>query len=353
VDELTFVDLRAVEDRARAVMRPQAFDYASDGLGDPVTAARAREFLHSQALVPRYLVDVTRIDLSTSVLGQPVALPVVVAPTVPQSVFHPRAEVVTQLGAASAGTIAVLGQAADAPLEDVAASGKPFWCELFTTQDRGAMFEYARRAEKLGCSAFVWTVDTALADMADRRLVRDPLPAAEVYDVGAWRWTNLPGGAAAIDEAPTWGDLDALRAATKLPIAVRGVLRGDDARRCVDRGANAVVAANHWGRLFDGAVAAVEVVPELVAAVDGRAEVLVEGGFRRGVDVLRAVALGAKAVLVGRPALWGLAVGGERGVQTVLEILARELDYAMTMCGVVRLDRIPDDLLLRVPTYGL
>ncbi len=219
------------------------------------------------------------------------------------------------------------------------------------------MRQYVKRAEAAGCSALCWTIDTPSLDLLKEQMFRNPDPILETLG----RWANLvrtqPDGREVvlsfmeqIDPAATWNDMDWLRSITSLPIVAKGILRGDDAQLCVKHGASGIVVSNHGARLVDGMITAIEALPEIVDAVGDRCEVLMDGGIRRGLDIFKALALGAKAVLIGRPIWYGLAAGGEAGVQEVFRILQRELAYAMTMSGVAKMEDFNRELLVKVPT---
>ncbi len=332
------------EDAARAVLPADVFDYYAGGSFDEVTLAANIADWHGIRLRPRVLRDVTAVDPGTTLLGGPVPHPIVVAPTAYHRMAHPAGEVATAQGAASARARFVLSTRSTTPVEEVAAAleGRPFWYQVYVLQDRDLTAELTRRAAAAGATALVLTADVArlgrrLRDVRNGFVLPGHLGTVESRD--------RPGNLADQDAGLTFDDIGWLHDATGLPVVVKGVLRGDDARRCVDAGAAGVVVSNHGGRQLDGAVSGAAALPEVVSAVGDTCDVYVDGGIRRGTDVLKAIALGARAVLIGRPVLWGLATEGAAGVASVIEELVAELDLAMALCGCPTLADITPDLL--------
>jgi 4-hydroxymandelate oxidase len=367
---MTFVNLHELEALAAERLPAGVFGYFASGANDEVTLRENRSAYDRLPLRPRVLVDVGARDLSTSVLGRRIAMPVGIAPTAYQRLAHPDGEIATARAASGAGTLMCLSTLSNSALADVrAATGAPLWLQLYVYRDRGASRELIARAEAAGYDALVVTVDAPVLGRRERDvrsgyfLPRDlPLPNVPGGDVEtslaaapAAPGAGAAGGPSAIaahfagmmDPTLTWADLEWLRAATRLPILLKGIVRADDAARAAAAGVAGIVVSNHGARQLDTAIATIDALPEVVAAVDGRAEVLVDGGVRRGTDVLKALALGARAVLVGRPIVYGLAIGGEAGVRAVLETLWRELDLAMALCGCPTVDDVTPDLLLR------
>ena len=346
------VNLDALEPLARGKLDPAAYDYYAGGAGDEVTLAQNRSAWRDITLRHRALVDVSTRDLSTTVLGQRIAFPALVAPTAFQKLAHPDGECATARGAA--GTIMILSTLSTMLVEDVTAAARgPVWFQLYVLRDRGLTRELVERAQRAGCKALVLTVDAPLLGRRERDVKRSfALPPGitianlaqalprTAHDSGLAVWF-----ASQLDPSLTWKDLEWLRSITDLPIVVKGIVRGDDAALAVEHGASAVVVSNHGGRQLDGAPATARALPEVVAGVAGRAEVLVDGGIRRGVDVVRALALGARAVLLGRPILWALAAGGEAGVARALSLFAGEIDLAMALCGCADVSAVTRDLL--------
>lgn len=341
------VNLEEFEALARERLTPSAYDYYAGGAGDEVTLRRNRQAFERIALAPRVLVDVSRRSLATRALGCDLALPVLVAPTAFHKLAHADGEAATARAARAAGTVMVLSSLSTTAMEDVVAAGGAgrVWFQLYVLKDRGATKALVERAERAGCSALVVTVDAPYLGRRERD-VRNRFalpPGLHVANLAGFGRGELPQRAAGsglaayfeeqLDVSVTWDVLAWLRGVTRLPIVLKGVVRADDAHRAVACGAAGVVVSNHGGRQLDGAVASIEALPRVADAVGGAAEVFVDGGVRRGVDVVRALALGARAVLLGRPVLWGLAAGGEDGVRRVLALLAAELDLALALCG--------------------
>jgi 4-hydroxymandelate oxidase len=332
------------EEAAKARLPAEVFDYFAGGAFDELSLAANLEDWARVRLRPHVLRDVRTVDPSTTLLGEPVPHPVLVAPTAFHRMAHPDGEVATARGATAAGARFVLSTRSTTPVEDVAAAlaGTPFWYQVYVLQDRGLTEALTERAVAAGATALVLTADVArlgrrLRDVRNGFVVPTNLGTIESLD--------RPGGLADQDAGLTFDDIGRLREASGRPVVVKGVLRGDDAVRCVDAGASAIVVSNHGGRQLDGAISGAAALPEVVAAVGERAEVYVDGGIRRGTDVLKALALGARAVLVGRPVLWGLATDGADGVQAVLEELVGELDLALALCGCASLADVTVDLL--------
>jgi len=332
---------------ARERLTPAAYDYYAGGAEDEVTLSANVEAWRRWRVRYRVLVDVRGRDLSTTALGRRIAMPVGVAPTAFQRLAHADAEVATARAAAREGVPFVLSSLSTTRLEEVAKAldaapentDAQRWFQLYLYKDRKTGEALVARAERAGVGAIVLTADTPVLGRRERDLkaghVIDARPANFDADVkpagsGAAMLKEIFGG---LDDGLTWRDVDWLRTITSLPILVKGVVHPDDARLALDHGAAGVVVSNHGGRQLDGAVASLEVLPEVVNAVGDRAEVYLDGGVRRGADVVMALALGARAVLVGRPALYGLAFGGSKGVEQVLEILREETENALALLG--------------------
>lgn len=352
------INIFEYEALAKEKLPPMAWDYYAGGSGDELTVRGNRDAFSRYRLRPRMLIDVSRRDLRVSILGRTVDAPILIAPTAFHCLAHPDGELATARAASATGTLMVLSTLSTKTLEDVAAAGGAGarWFQLYVHKDRGLTRALVERAEAAGYAALCLTVDAPLLGTRERdRRNSFFLPKG-------LRLANLTGlavpeveGESALyayvarqfDPSLTWSDIDWLRSITKLPVAVKGILRGDDARLAVEHGATAIVVSNHGGRQLDGAVATIDAVGEVCESASGKAEVLMDGGVRRGTDVLKALALGARAVLVGRPVLWGLAAGGEAGVVRVLQILREELDAAMALCGCPTLKDIDSTLIAR------
>lgn len=356
---MDLLNLADIERAAREKLPPLAWDYYSGAAWDEITLRANRAAFERPLLRPRVLVDVSRRTTATRVLGHDIALPVLVAPTAFHRLAHEDGELATARAAGAAGTIMTVSTLSTVPIEQiVAAATGPVWFQLYVYRDREATRALVRRAEDAGCTALVVTVDAPLLGRRERDVRNgfhlpdgvhaENLTGAPHRDLPhACRESGLAQYfAEQIETSFTWKDLAALRGMTKLPILLKGVLRADDAARAAEHGAAGVIVSNHGGRQMDGAVASLDALPEIAAALRGTGcEVLMDGGIRRGGDILRAVALGARAVLVGRPVLYGLATGGEPGVARVLGILRAELDHAMALCGCATVADITRDLV--------
>jgi 4-hydroxymandelate oxidase len=292
-------------------------------------------------LRPRVLVDVGTIDPSTTLLGARVAMPVGLAPVARQGLLHPDGEVAVARAAARAGVVHCLSTMSSRSLEEVAAAGSPpRWFQLYVHKDRGVSRSLVERAAAAGYAAIVLTVDFPVPGYreGERRsgFALEPGGLGNFPDLGRGE-EFLPLMAALHDQRLTWDDLGWLRGLSTLPLVLKGILTAEDARLAVEHGAAGIVVSNHGGRQLDRTPAAIDALPDVVAAVDGRAEVYVDGGVRRGTDVLVALALGARAVFVGRPHAFALAHGGEAGVGRMLALVRDELENAMALLGTPRL----------------
>jgi len=352
------VNLFEYERLAKARMTPMAFDYYTSGAMDEITVRANRRAFDEIFLRYRVLAGVGTRDSVTTVLGQPVPMPVLVAPSAFHCLAHPLGERATAGAAAAAGIIYVMSTMSTTKMEEVAqVSTGPRWFQLYVYKDRGVTRSLVERAEAAGFTALELTVDVPVlgqreADVRNHFHLPDGLTAANLVDPESGQVPDVPGhsGLAAYvarlqDDNLTWNDLEWLRSHTRLPVLVKGISRGDDAQRALDCGVAGIIVSNHGGRQLDTARATIHALPEVVEAVAGRAEVLMDGGIRRGTDILKALALGARAVQVGRPVLWGLAVDGEAGVRHVLELLRTEFDLALAMCGCHNVAEITHDLI--------
>jgi len=343
---------------ARDKMEQMAYDYYASGAHDEITLRENHAAYDRIKLKYRVLVDVSKRDLSTTVLGHNISMPIMIAPTAFHKLADPEGEVATARAAGKAGTLMILSTLSNSAVEDVtAAATGPVWFQLYVYKDRGASQALVQRAVEAGCKALVLTVDAPFfgrreRDVRNRFHLPEGLSVENLVASGLGDLREKAGDsglaayvASLLDQSLTWKDVEWLRSITDLPVLIKGVVRADDALRAINHGAAGIVVSNHGGRQLDTSPATIEVLPEIVDAVAGRVEVLIDGGVRRGTDVLKAIALGAKAVLVGRPVLWGLAANGEIGVSHVLEILRSELDLAMALCGCTSLDQLSDDLI--------
>jgi 4-hydroxymandelate oxidase len=350
VDESLSDLLVEYELAARATLTPAAFDYIAAGAGDELSLEESRAAWRRYRLRPRIFRGGTAPDLGTDVLGTHLAMPLMVAPTAYQQVAHTGGEVEMARGASAAGGLLVVTTRATRVLEEITAElHGPWWYQVYVVKDRRLTEALVRRAAGLGASALVLTVDTPYIGFKRRGHFAPVTPAQHLVNFGA----HLAPGAA-FEEVTSGIDQDAsirletiawLRDIAGLPVLVKGVLRADDAVACLDAGAAGVVVSNHGGRQLDRAMAAAVALPEIVAAVHGRAPILVDGGMVSGTDVFVALALGASAAMIGRPLLWGLAAGGAPGVQRVLDGYRNELGHAMGLAGVAAIGDFTRDLV--------
>ncbi len=355
------INLYDYEKAAASTLDLAAWGYFAGGSNDEITVRENRAAWDQIALRYRTMVDVSKRDTSTSVLGTPISFPVIIAPTAMQKLAHADGEIGTVRAAGRAGTIMCVSTTATTSLEAIGAAALgPTWFQLYVYKDRGATKSLLAAAKSAGYSAIVVTVDAPFLGRRERD-VRNAFslpPHLQIANaVAAGRphmhmpdADDVESGLAKHlhdlhDASLTHHDLAWIAEASGLPVIVKGVVRGDDALRAVEYGAAGVVVSNHGGRQLDTAVASARALPEIVDAVGARGEILVDGGIRRGTDVLKAVALGARAVLIGRPVLWGLALGGESGVSDVLSLLRSEFELAMALAGCRSVAEITRDLI--------
>jgi 4-hydroxymandelate oxidase len=315
------------EQLAEQKLDANAHAYFAGGAGDEVTLRDNLAAFERRKLRPRVLVDVRNVSTATTVLGTEVALPILIAPLALQGMAHPDGEVATARAAAAAGTIMCLSTASTTRPAEVAAAapGAPRWFQVYVFQNRSDTEELIDEAVDNDFSALVLTVDTPYLGRRERDIRIDFRIPEQLTVVG-----DIFGGG--FDAALSWHDLEWL-AGYRLPVVVKGVLTAEDARLACEHGAAAVVVSNHGGRQLDGVPATLDVLEEVVEAVDGRAEILLDGGVRRGTDALKALALGARGVLIGRAMVWGLAARGEEGVADVLRLLRDEVELGLALLG--------------------
>ncbi len=348
------VNIFEYEALAKAHLPQAEYDFIAGGATDEITLQRTRAVFEAIMLRPRMLVDISQRDLSTTVLGQRIEFPIMVDPAGHHGRAHPDAELATARAAGAMGTVMILSSGSTYTLEEVAkAAAGPIWFQQYLYKDRGLTTQMAQRAQEAGYRALCLTLDSTVRAKRERNIRNNysnrPSPnyaGLEVQEM-SWRFSSdAPRGANdLIDRAATWPYLDWLAANTSLPLVVKGIMTGEDARLCVEHGVKGVIVSNHGARQLDTTFASIEVLPEVVEAVDGRLEVYLDGGIRRGTDVLKALALGARAVLIGRPLFWGLAVEGEPGLRAVLQMFRDELEMAMGMCGRPTIQSIDISLL--------
>jgi 4-hydroxymandelate oxidase len=341
------------EQEAQATMPEAFFGYYSGGAADEITLRENRTVFNKLKLRPRILRDVSHRVLETTILGHTTAMPVLIAPMAMAQLAHPTGEMAIAHAAKNAGIIQCLSILSNSSLEEVAAVGSANWFQVYMYKDRHITQRIVERAATAGYQALVLTVDVAVSGVREN-ILRTGLqlpPGLTLKNFEEFHNTQaaaiLPYVKAQFDPSLTWDDLTWLRSITPLPVLVKGILRGDDAKRALDCGVAGIIVSNHGGRQLDTAVTGIDALPEVVAAVGAHIDVLVDGGIRRGTDIVKALALGARAILVGRPVLWGLAVAGQEGVERVLAILQRELDTTLALCGCTSVADIGPDLLAR------
>lgn len=347
-----YLNLHDMETAAAEVLSPAAFAYYSGGANDEFTLWANRDGYAQIKLRPRMLVDVSSVDTSTEVLGVPLSFPLGIAPCAMHGLCHPDAEVATARAAASMGSLMTLSTMSHRTIEDVSqAAPERLWFQLYVYKDREISRALVQRAEAAGARALVVTVD---APSLGRReaIIRTPVhiePGTILPNIGPRRpgseqLDDLRYFDSLLDPALTWKDIAWLREQTKLPIILKGILTAEDAALAAQHGCH-VWASNHGGRQLDTAVTALDALPEIMDTVQGSVEVYLDGGITRGTDILKAVALGAKAVFIARAALYGLALAGEEGVRHTLQLLQDEFRLAMMLSGKTKVSELGSDLL--------
>ncbi|MEO3750985.1 alpha-hydroxy acid oxidase [Streptomyces sp. B6B3] len=354
-------------ERAEALLPRQVWDFLAGGSGAELTLAANREALRRTYLTPRVLRDVSGCGTATTLLGRPAAMPVAVAPVAFQRLFHEDGERATAQAAKEHGVPFVVSTMSSVTVEEVVAAGGSVWFQVYWLRDRARTFDMVRRAEDAGCEAVMVTVDMPWMGRRPRDLRNGFSLPAEVRAVNlvADGQRGLAGQPPAVGSSALaahseqafsrtlgWEDVRALRARTRLPLVLKGILAPEDARRAAELGVDAVVVSNHGGRQLDGAVPSIDALAGVGQAVAGACEVLLDGGVRSGTDVLKALACGATGVLVGRPAMWGLAVGGAGGVREVLDLLAVEFRDALGLAGCGTPEEARALEVLRSPAAG-
>ncbi|WP_239134411.1 alpha-hydroxy acid oxidase [Rugosimonospora africana] len=351
------LNLREFQAAAKSTVDPVYYDYLAGGAWDEVTLRDNEAAFGRLSLLPRVLRGHEKRELDVSLFGCPASSPVLISPTAFHRLVHPEGERATARAAAATGTIMVVSMAATVAVGDIAAAareaapegGPALWFQLYLQPDREVTEALVARATAAGARALVVTVDSPVfgTHERDRRNGFLDLPAGMACE----NMRGLPGGEPdavrpiAMSPRICWADVDWLRRSTSLPVLLKGVVHPEDARLALRHGVDGLVLSNHGGRQLDTVPATIDLLPDIVAAVGGRIPVILDGGVRRGTDVVKALALGASAVGIGRPVLWGLAVDGERGVRRVLDLLRDEVDTALALCGAASPRDLTPDLV--------
>jgi 4-hydroxymandelate oxidase len=350
------VDFDALEGQARAKMPGASFAFCAAGADDEISAVENITAWRQMRLRPRVLNDVTTIDTGITLLGSAVPTPILVAPTGRHKLFHAEGERATARGASAAGVAYVMASNANVTIEDVAAERRaaPQWFQLYYWPDRDEVEALIDRVAAAGFTALVLTVDAPAGGWSPRAAREQHEPSPDILNI------NMPGSpmartfyhpdfAGKVLYPATWRELEWLVKRSPIAVIVKGVLRADDAVRCVECGARAIMVSNHGGRHLDTTVTTAAAIGDIAAAVSNKVEVYVDGGIRRGTDIFKALALGARAVMIGRPVLWGLSVHGSDGVRDVLEHLRVELVRTMQLTGTANLKDITPDFVAPPP----
>ena len=329
------LNLADMERLAQGRLEHMVYEFIASGAADEISVRWNREALDRLRLRPRVLVDISRLDTRVSLFGQELPHPILLAPTAYHRLIHPEGELATARGASAAAATYVVSSYTTTPIEDIArAATHPLWFQLYIESDRGFTRDLVQRVEAAGCKALCLTVDTAATGIRNRQAragfkLPPHVKVPYSYDVNTGRRTLLDQKR----ENPTWKDVEWLRSFAKVPLLLKGVLNPDDAEQAVRAGAAGLIVSNHGGRSLDTVPATIEALPGVVDKVAGRLTVLMDGGIRRGTDVVKALASGAQAVLIGRPYCYGLGVAGAEGVERVIGILRTELESAMALTG--------------------
>ena len=359
--------LTELQERARGALSAEAFGYVAGGAGAERTMQANLEAFEHWKIVPRMLRDVSVRDLSTSVLGTAMPAPLMLAPVGVQSIIHPEAELAASRAAASQGLPFIASTAASHTIEQIAEAmgAASRWYQLYWPRDRELATSFCNRADEAGYEAIVVTLDTWLLGWRPRDLQHGYLPFLKAEGVA--NYFSDPVFRAALENPPeqdpgpaighwayqfanpgvSWGDLAWLREQTKLPIVLKGIVHADDARRAVDAGVDGLIVSNHGGRQVDGSIGALDALPLIREVVGSDMPVLFDSGIRTGADIFKALALGANAVCLGRPYVWGLALDGQAGVEHVLRCLLAELDLTLALSGYTSIEQVDRDALTR------
>lgn len=333
------INLFDVEKRAVERMTPMAYEYVASGAADEFTLRWNRQALDSIKLNARVLVDVRELDTRVSLFGMDLAYPILIAPTAYHKITHPEGEIATARGAGAASAVYIVSSFTNTLLSEIArVATQPLWFQLYVRDDRELTKALVQEAEAQGCRALCVTVDTPVAGVRNRQQrVNFAMPEGII--------TPHMTDAFAVTKSLTWKDVEWLQSFTRIPILLKGILNPDDAELAVQAGVSGIVVSNHGGRNLDTVPATIEALPRIAERVNKRVPILMDGGIRRGTDVLKAIALGASAVLVGKPICFGLACCGAEGVAQVLNILRTELELAMALTGRATISEIDESVI--------
>ena len=343
------LNLDDVEALARTVMLPAVYEFVASGAADEITLRWNREKYREIRLQQQVLRDLSSLDCSTTLFGQRMNTPILLAPTAGHRLTHPEGELATARGAGAFGATMVLSSGSNTSIEDViAAASHPVWFQLYVSKDRAHTRALVERVQAAGAKALCVTVDSAL-DGARNRQMRTPFVLPPGVNYPHYFGIRDPASVQTLDNVRPanllWRDIEWLRSFTKVPMLLKGVMNPADAETGIKTGADGIIVSNHGGRCLDTQPATIEALPRVVEAVAGRVPVIVDGGIRRGTDVVKAIALGAAAVQIGRPYVYGLASGGAAGVEHVLKILRQELLMAMSLLGCPTIASIDRSIL--------
>lgn len=343
------INLFDFEKMAAGKMSTMAYEFVASGAADEFTVKWNRESLDKLKIQPSVLNDVAKIDTRISLLGLDLPYPMLIAPTAFHKLMHPEGEIATARGAGAASAVYCVSSFTTTPIEEIAkvATG-PLWFQLYVVDDRAFVKDLVQKVEAQGCRALCITVDTPVSGARDRQQkahfkLPDGMNPPYMIDTAF----AAKGQALKFKKTLTWKDIEWLQSLTKLPVLVKGILNPDDAEKAVKAGLSGIIVSNHSGRNLDTVPATIEVLPSIAKRVNKRIPVLMDGGIRRGTDVLKALALGASAVLVGKPICFGLACGGSDGVTKVMNILKREFEFAMALSGRASINEIDQSLIWR------
>jgi isopentenyl diphosphate isomerase/L-lactate dehydrogenase-like FMN-dependent dehydrogenase len=359
---MDFLNLKELEQLAAEKLSAMSYDYFRSGSWDEQTLKSNHSEFEKIRISYRVLRDVSVRDTGTKIFDQELSFPLVIAPTAFHKLAHIDGELATAHAAKNSGVPMTISSLSTTSIEDIAgSSGADFWFQLYVNKDREFTRQMVQRAEAAGCKALVVTVDTPVWGVRERDQKNGfhlPEGLSAVNLNGAAANGHLAkdgkgmGGAFGwmLDAALTWKDIEWLCSLTKMPVLLKGICRADDALMAIDHGAGGIIISNHGGRQLDGAPATIEVLPFVAEAINKKIPILVDGGIRRGADILKSIALGANAVLIGRPVIWGLAAGGQQGVEKILAIIKNEFDLSMALAGCRNISEITPDLVFRPMT---